>query len=544
MEANGGYQTLAMLLRKKTHLIKFDQIILDLIFTMAGTLDAGKEVVGIPNLSAFRDLLCDLDLWHAAELEKSLFEHFHELITARNSMENVRILREFSIVEKLLSILKKLDSSRNPSATTLLKLIHGLLCASPRVSDVLCFALFTAATLEVQGDEKCHAGTFSPEGTDLDQDSTSQDSITDRIILRNRCLKLFHSLLYCTGENESEVHINYCEDVAQVVGFDWVLLFVQGHLHQTTVVWGLRILATLLSLPQLMIKFRTGICNGHWLMKSENVLHNKMVEALGGQGSSTNSTVSRSNIRMDLFLVPGFQHLNWLMPHHITIPDVYFLLAAIILGRPVKGLPSKVTRLDLDSIWEFVFKTKASDVQNQAEINEKIRISGDAMETLLVMVRKLFNSVETLPEWLSDYPMLLTQFLFYLYHNVPEFIPAFMTSEVLTALVGTLFPLSTNSSDQSTPEEEPSIAPDTPEDIVELTSHPAKKNVMNFMRVIIVDSLSLLSSPKNPPVIDLLIDAEPPHTNVQQRSRFQTEMLGVLMDHLLAADVLIGKSSF
>ena len=29
-----------------------------------------------------------------------------------------------------------------------------------------------------------------------------------------------------------------------------------------------------------------------------------------------------------------------------------------------------------------------------------------------------------------------------------------------------------------------------------LTSHPAKKNVMNFMRVIIVDSLSLLSSPK------------------------------------------------
>ena len=134
METNGGYQTLAMLLRKKAYLIKFDQIILDLIFTMAGTLDAGKEVVGIPNLSAFRDLLCDLDLWHAAELEKSLFEHFYELISgsgAKNSLENIRLLREFSIVEKLLAILKKLDnSSRNSSSTTstLLKVIHGLLC--------------------------------------------------------------------------------------------------------------------------------------------------------------------------------------------------------------------------------------------------------------------------------------------------------------------------------------------------------------------------------------------------------------------------------
>ena len=134
METNGGYQTLAMLLRKKAYLIKFDQIILDLIFTMAGTLDAGKEVVGIPNLSAFRDLLCDLDLWHAAELEKSLFEHFYELISgsgAKNSLENIRLLREFSIVEKLLAILKKLDNtSRNSSSTTstLLKVIHGLLC--------------------------------------------------------------------------------------------------------------------------------------------------------------------------------------------------------------------------------------------------------------------------------------------------------------------------------------------------------------------------------------------------------------------------------
>ena len=86
MEANRGYQTLAMLLRKKLSLL--NSHILHLCFTMAGTLEAGNGkdsesgLLGIPNVPAFRDVLCDLDLWHAApsELEKSLFEHFFELI--------------------------------------------------------------------------------------------------------------------------------------------------------------------------------------------------------------------------------------------------------------------------------------------------------------------------------------------------------------------------------------------------------------------------------------------------------------------------------
>ena len=86
MEANRGYQTLAMLLRKKLNLL--NSHILHLCFTMAGTLEAGgsKEAEsghgGIPNIPAFRDVLCDLELWHEApaELEKSLFEHFFELI--------------------------------------------------------------------------------------------------------------------------------------------------------------------------------------------------------------------------------------------------------------------------------------------------------------------------------------------------------------------------------------------------------------------------------------------------------------------------------
>ena len=170
MEANKGYQTLAMLLRKKLPLLNAH--ILHLMFTMAGTVDSAKEVAGIPNIAAFRDVLCDLELWHGApaDIEKSLFEHFFELIsdssttrstnngatTSLNSPSssksggNTRLLREFNIVERLLSIMKKSDFSNNSrSAVThiLLNVIHGLLCTNPRVTDVLSFALFTAATL-------------------------------------------------------------------------------------------------------------------------------------------------------------------------------------------------------------------------------------------------------------------------------------------------------------------------------------------------------------------------------------------------------------
>jgi hypothetical protein len=94
-------------------------------------------------------------------------------------------------------------------------------CFSPRVSDVLCFALFTAATLEVHEDlekEVTDQG-FNKDGTDLEEDyqentdnqdqmtkkqSTQNNPKTDRIILRNRCLKLFHSLLYCANDGHGK----------------------------------------------------------------------------------------------------------------------------------------------------------------------------------------------------------------------------------------------------------------------------------------------------------------------------------------------------
>ncbi len=67
---------------------------------------------------------------------------------------------------------------------------------------------------------------------------------------------------------------------------------------------------------------------------------------------------------------------------------------------------------------------------------------------------------DKLPTWLTEYPVTLTQILFYLYHNVPDFMPVFMTEEVITALVGTMFPTVTESpSTAASPEDSSQNSP-------------------------------------------------------------------------------------
>ncbi len=96
---------------------------------------------------------------------------------------NIRTLREFSLVEKLLSVLK--NSSPSPTAVpTLLNVVHALLAASPRVTDVLCFALFTAATLGSTSENEKHL-SLSRDGTEV-LDGSTQSDFMGNVILRNR----------------------------------------------------------------------------------------------------------------------------------------------------------------------------------------------------------------------------------------------------------------------------------------------------------------------------------------------------------------------
>ncbi|XP_071644042.1 WD repeat and FYVE domain-containing protein 3 isoform X2 [Temnothorax longispinosus] len=525
MDRRRGYQTLAMLLRRKCPLL--NSHILHLTFSLVGTVDSGRETSAIPNVTAFQDLLCDLQVWHEApgELLRSLLEHLYELIAESSEKRtNLRLMRDLQLVHKLLHILSdvKLSSTRQ-----ILLALLSILLSQPRQADLLWFGQFIVATLPLCSEK--HLILREGEGT--------KDGEGESILLRNRCLQLLHSLLF----NGSKVNVNMCEEVAKVLGLDWVLLFLQSDLHSTTVIWGLRILVAMCSVQSILQKFKEGTSNGGWLRHTD---HNKMALALGCHQQMSTGEIKPSGLH-----VPGFQHLGWLLPQHIDlVPELYFLFIALMMGQPVKLLPTD-SKLDLDNVWNFMFGVPAN--HTLSSFASRINLCPEAMVTLLAMVRTMLNNhsnnPEVLPAWLNDYPVTIIQFLFFLYRNFTDFMQVFMSAEVLGALAGTLFPKpassSQDSSGASTPadEQEPVLVRSPSKD-VGLTNHPAKKFVMDFFKVIVVDSLSLPVTTKSP-AIDLVLEAWPEHASTGQQMRYQTEVLSILMEHLLAADVLIGEQA-
>lgn len=67
----------------------------------------------------------------------------------------------------------------------------------------------------------------------------------------------------------------FCDDFVRVLGFDWILLFMQSNVHSSTIIWTYKILATLCSVPTLMVKFREASSNGGWLLNTELLQNNK-----------------------------------------------------------------------------------------------------------------------------------------------------------------------------------------------------------------------------------------------------------------------------
>ncbi|KAG1679752.1 WD repeat and FYVE domain-containing protein 3 [Nymphon striatum] len=560
MDRTKGYQTLAMLLKKKKSFL--NSHILHLTFSLVGTIDSGRESSFIPNTTAFSDLLCDIEVWRDApfDLQRSLYEHFVELVTeSAEQKANLKVIRDQGMVLKLLNILQDPQLSTQTSQV-ICNLLTALLQNTSISSDILCFGQFTASTLPTfyvnEKRLKLEENIDNRASINLDMgNSTSDIALAWNIILRNKCLKIMKSLLYTSTRS---INHQFCEDIIHVLGFDWFLLFIHGHLHQKTVIATLHILVILLTNQNLLSKFREATQNGGWLYETEPVLKNRMGVVLGfNVGTTNNKTLGSLEIVKEAFGIPGFQVLQWLAPKHFEIPQVYFLLLALLLQQPVKTLPDDL-QFDLDSIWLYIFGVPAS--QSASAIANKREICPDVILVLLAMVRYMLNqpasNVDNASFCVKEYPVTLIQFLLFLYHNTKDFMPLCMTSDTLCSLASTLFPYKVSSqinSEIASPVEEIKAFPDSdPMTLVEmvcqptcgiLTEHPARKFVVDFLRVIVVDSLSMPIVARSSPVIDILLESVPVNSTRSQQSEFQTELLTSLMEHLLAADVLLGEQA-
>lgn len=564
MDRMRRYQSLAMLLKKKQNLL--NSHILHLIFSLVGTVDSGRETTIIPNPTAFQDILCDLEVWQdvPGDLQRSLYEHFYELIAESSEKKyNLKILRELEMVPRLLQILKRTNLT-SVTARVICNLLCVLLRNTTNSKDILCFGQFTAATLPILAASEKHV--VLNESAIIQSLEANTDNSEDNIVsvhkiwLRNCCLTLLRSLLVNEDENMNQI---FAEEIVKVLGFDWMLLFLQGHLHPSTTILSFQLLSLLLSHQSLLQKFREATSNGGWLTETEAVTQNRMGVVIGFNMSSANNKniINNREIHSEACQVPGFQHLQFLIVHHVHIIEVYFLLLSILLGIPPPRIPNN-PKLSLDSIWSYLFGGPTGQVTN-ATTAIKGELCPEAAVVLLSMVRTLLNQTNSNkiePSPLQDYPVTLLQFLMYLYHNRPDFMLICMTSDILSALGSTLFPISSSHSEhnsevnspvddiQSLSEDDSLVFIKSPEHPItdkgsSLTSHPGRKFVMDFLRVIIVDSLSLPVTTKQAPVIDMLLEAAPTHSSHVQQCEFQTEVLSSLMEHLLAADVLLGEQA-
>ncbi|XP_045140276.1 WD repeat and FYVE domain-containing protein 3 [Echinops telfairi] len=521
MERIKGYQLLAMLLKKKRSLL--NSHILHLTFSLVGTVDSGHETSIIPNSTAFQDLLCDFEVWlHAPyELHLSLFEHFIELLTeSSEASKNAKLMREFQLIPKLLLTLRDMSLSQ-PTIAAISNVLSFLLQGFPNSNDLLRFGQFVSSTLptfavcekfvvmEINNEEKLDAGTEEEFGGLVS---------ANLILLRNRLLDILLKLIY-TSKEKTSINLQACEELVRTLGFDWILMFMEEHLHSTTVTAAMRILVVLLSNQSILLKFKEGLNGGGWLEQTDSVLTNKIGTVLGfnvGRSAGGRSTIREIN--RDACHFPGFPVLQSFLPKHTNVPALYFLLMALFLQQPVSELPENLQvsvpvissrskqggQFDLDSIWTFIFGVPASSGTVVSSIHN---VCTEAAFLLLGMLRSMLNSVTDLDDEVG---------------SPAEEFKAFAADTGMNRSQSEYCNVGTKTY---------------------LTNHPAKKFVFDFMRVLIIDNLCLTPASKQTPLIDLLLEASPERSTRTQQKEFQTYVLDSVMDHLLAADVLLGEDA-
>lgn len=470
-------------------------------------------------------------------------------------------MRDLQLVVKLLHIISDIQDQN--TAEILYALLTILLGGQPRHMDLLLFGQHIASKIPLisaNSEKKLVIKTDSSDDNNRESVDENKDVIRN-IQLRNRLLTLLHSLLF-TPRNTVNSHL--CDDISRILGMDWVLLLLQPLVHSSTIILGLRILVVLCANETLIGRFREGALNGGYLKFTEQVSQSGALVLGGPQISPSPATAAASVVQVQpgaqlpaqiasevktaVLRIPGFQYLEWLLPYHLNVPETYYLLTALIMGQPVKVLSGDHTKLDLDRVWSFLWGSSVSQSPSP-----KVNLCPEAVCVLLHMVRHIVHDAECSVEWLKAHPVTIIQVLFSLYHNLPDFMSVMMMGDVINSLTSVLFIAKDGSdseanSNASTPDDSTEsgggVIITTPSMIeAQLTESSVRKFVIDFLRVIVVDSLSLSTTGKIAPVIDLVLDASPENSDLTQQSTYQTEIITALMDHLIAADVLVGEQA-
>ncbi|XP_069096980.1 WD repeat- and FYVE domain-containing protein 4 isoform X1 [Pleurodeles waltl] len=515
MNHMAGYQVLAFLLKKKSRLLNLR--ILHLLFSITGTANLNFGPPTIESPTAFQALLCDFELWLNApdNLDLAVFSHLLDVLRSSSTTagcDNAEAAHQMDMVPKLTFLLNE-PSITKPKVTIICTILTHLLKGYFNTKDILRVGLLLVYTLHPSSvDEKqISLAVFSDVET-VETKACSKASART-IWLRQQLLMVMLQVFCADGNHLSLVKQ---EEIYMSLGPDWFLLFVQSHLHPTTVELGMRLLVHFLHHPPLLDKFKNVVKAGSWLRNST-----AGVEILMDNLKST--TLAPVLMPEPCFhLISGFAMLQACLKHHVQNLQIYRLLAGLFLQTPQCG-PSEEVQCTLDLAFQSVLQTHNREQVVQAGL------CTEAALLLLEMVNVTIGKTPSGKEdsWEISYPGSVMQFLCIVYHRYPCD-ALWISSDFLQTLAIIILPSGAHKDicdavvSAYTEAATLVVQKDVPES---QGIHPARKQVCDFMRNLLMESLLNIPAGKQNHPLDLLLEASTENCTTEQVKSFQTEIL-------------------
>uniref|UniRef100_A0A671QJ83 Alfy-like armadillo-like repeat domain-containing protein n=1 Tax=Sinocyclocheilus anshuiensis TaxID=1608454 RepID=A0A671QJ83_9TELE len=469
MKLTNGYKLLSFLLKMKSQLIS--SRIFQLIMAIVGTMELGIVAVRIPNITAFQDILCD-------------FEVSFRLFVSSGSQKNAEVMHRLNMMSKLLFLLHDTSVTRR-KVSVICTIIKSLLEEHFNATDIKRHLTFC---------------TFFTLFVALGWSQTPGRSVW----IRNQLLSMLSSLII---SNTSSIDSKQ-EEVFFALGSDWFLLLLQGHIHTSTVLLVLTLLTHFLSYPNILAKFREGVSPGTLVETMEIFLF--ILDHLKSRSWSFECLSC---------ICPGFEVLQKLLVNHIHLPQVYGAIAALLIGKSDFQVPAGLYYA-LFFGWQVDVDMMLQSLIDSCSVgSEGVQLCADAACVLLELVKVIITKPVTgsADGWEVHYPGSVMQFLC-LVNSLFLQDPLWTSPDFLSSLASAVFPFETPEVRLlGTP---PLLHP----------SHPGRKQVCDFIRILLMDSLINIPVKDGFHPLIQLLEFSPDGVCQEQRQSFQTELLEFVMD--------------
>nr|XP_033797067.1 WD repeat- and FYVE domain-containing protein 4 isoform X2 [Geotrypetes seraphini] len=515
-----GYRLLACLLKRKSRLL--NNRVFQLLLSIVGTTELGFDSLAIQNHTAFQHILCDFELWLIApdNLDLVLFSHLIVIFKdKRYGCLNAELAHQMQVVPKLLFLLNEPNLPQT-KVTSICTVLTHLLTGYFNIQDILRIGLFLVYTLKppsVKENQICLERV-----SNLSNEALSQTS-GRTIWLRNQLLKMLLDLLY---SDKVHLSVEQQEDTFMALGYDWFLLFIQDHLHPDTVVLGMKLLVSFLYIPTIMVKFKEWLPAGSWIENNKAELDVIM----------DNLKCHPVKVEESIQLLSGFAILQGLLRHHIHILEIYPLVLGLFLQSHLDE-PSGECQGNLDSMLQWVLQMHDKD-----QVLE-VGLCTEAAVLLLGIVKAILSkpTAGTEDSWEITYPGSVMQFFCIIYHSYPCD-PVWISSEFLQSLTAVICSSGAHKSENGTILQYrsqaaggESCADDSP---LSQKVHPSRKQVCDFIRILLMESLINIPLHKQCHPLELLLEASVEDSSYEQKKNFQTEVLLFAIDifHIISQD--------